>query len=458
MNKSQFNSTWIEKIYQPKSFETEHLTTFDPSKLLPMCIVINSFVNNLDLSFFKQYYKSNELIGGRPHFDYKVLLKIYLYSLYRNISIRNLSNFNSPGSNLHYLSQGLSHFPERTEFFRFLKILDLHINDIFDLSIEYICKQIELDLLNLYDDGTFFEAHNNRHKIITDTNISRSNKKWTTIREDPNSSEDLKSKASKKLELNKERTLILSEFNRTSYGRTDNDSVLLKDKNGSYIAGYNVQFVEEGKYGLIVYAYISNKNPDSAVFLDMVEPLIKKYKPKSLTMDLGYGTTDILEILTKNDVTPIVKTLKSENATKKITDYSFELSENEDYLICPVGQFLEKVETKVEDKVAFKAENCQLCDIKDKCLDKSKNKRVTINIEEFKALKLADKSVNSPEGEESYSHRGNKCESPNGFIKYNLGGKKLKMDGLIRNNTIIQLYACLYNLRRLISIKSSYKK
>jgi len=51
-----------------------------------------------------------------------------------------------------------------------------------------------------------------------------------------------------------------------------------------------------------------------------------------------------------------------------------------------------------------------LCDIKNKCLDASKNKRVTINIEEFKTVKLANKSVNSSEGEESYSHRGNKCE------------------------------------------------
>ena len=132
-----------------------------------MSIIISIVVDSLNLSFFKQYYKSNELIGGRPYFDYKILFKIYLYSLYRNISIRNLINFNSPGSELNYLSQGLSHFPEKTVFSRFLKILDLHINDIFDLSIEYICKEINLDLSNLYNDGTFFEAHNNRHKIIT---------------------------------------------------------------------------------------------------------------------------------------------------------------------------------------------------------------------------------------------------------------------------------------------------
>jgi len=458
VTKSQFNFTWDEEIYQSHNFQTVLFTGFDHSKLSPMCVIISSFIDTMDLSFFKQYHKSNKLTGGRPPYDYKILLKIYLYSLYYNISIRKLNNFYSLGSELHYLCQEFSNLPERTTLSDFLKILDSHIDDIFDLSIKYICEQIDLDLSNLYCDGTVFEAHNNRHKIITDTNIARSNKKWTNILNDSNSSEDLKSKASKKLALNKERTLILNELKRTSYGRTDNDSVLLKDKDGSYVAGYNVQFVEEGKYGLIVYTHISNKNPDSIVFLDMVAPLIEKYRPKSLTMDAGYGTPNILKILDKSHVIMIVKALKNENATEKITDYSFELSENNDCLICPAGQFLEQVETKVEDKVAFKAQNCQLCDIKKKCLDKSKNKRVTINIEEFKVLKLANKTVNSPEGKEAYSHRGNKCESPHGFIIYNLGGKKLKMDGLTRNNTIIKLYACLYNLRRLISIKSASKK
>ena len=458
MIKSQSNSTWLKSIYQSKTFQTLIFTGFDFNMLSPMSIIINNFVDNIDLSFFDQYYKSNKIFGGRPFFNYKFLLKIYMYALYKDISIRELKNFASLGSDLHFLSYDLPHFPKRSIFSKFLKMLDSHINDIFDLSIQYICKYIELDLSNLYCDGTIFEAHNNRHKIITDTNIVRSNKKWTAILENLGSSEVLKTKAKEKLRLNEERMLKLNEFNRTSYGRTDNDAVILKDKNDSYIAGYNVQFIEDGKYGLIVYPHISNRNPDSTAFLDIIDLLIEKYKPKSLTMDTGYGTPEILTILNKHKITPVVRALKNENSTKKITDYSFELSESDDCLICPAGQLLEQVETKIEGKVAFKAQNCQLCDIKEKCLGKSKNKRITINIKEFKALKLADKCVNSSEGEELYSHRGNKCESPHGFIKYNLNGKKFKMNGLVRNNSIIKLYSIMYNLRRLISIKTDPKK
>lgn len=103
--------------------------------------------------------------------------------------------------------------------------------------------------------------------------------------------------------------------------------------------------------------------------------------------------------------------MKNENSKKTINDYSFELSNDEDYLICPVGQILQKDKIKDDGSITFKADNCDLCERKKECLKNSKMKRVTINLEEFKAMKLADKSVNSEEGKDLYSHRGNMCES-----------------------------------------------
>lgn len=208
-----------------------------------------------------------------------------MYSLYNDISIRNLDEHYTIGSNLHFLSQEYKTLPNPKVFSRFLKTLDNHIDEIFDLSLDYINRFITLDFKNLYCDGTIFEAHNNRHKIITDTNLNRSNKKWKNIMNDPKSTEGLRALAKQKLELNIQRNQKLKELNRTSYGRTDEDCVILKDKNGAFIAGYNVQFIEEGKYGLIIYSYISNKNPDSSAFLDVIDPLVLKYHPKSITLD-----------------------------------------------------------------------------------------------------------------------------------------------------------------------------
>jgi len=454
LSTTHLHSTWVKENFQPKNYQGVIFTGFNSIMLSSMTIVIDKFVDTIPLSFFEKYYKSNNKTGGRPNLDYKIMLKIYMYALYNDISIRSLKNFNSIGSELNFLSLGIHQFPKKSAFTKFLLVLDAHIDEIFVASIRFLLEQIELDLANLYCDGTVFEAHNNRHKIITDTNVVRSNKKWRAVLEDEKSSEEMKERATEKLKLNAEREKKLLELGRTSYGRTDQDCVILKDKPGNFIAGYNVQFFEESKHGLIVHYYISNKNPDSAAFQATINSLAGKYNVKQITMDTGYGTSDILNILEKLEIVPIVKALKNENANKKITDYSFELSENEDALICPEGQMLEK--TKVNDKgeTYFKAKNCMSCDRKKECSPKTKAKLVKINIDDYKLFRNAKRIAESELGKESYSHRGNMCESPNGFIKYNLNGKKLVMNGLKRNNTIIALYSILYNLRRLISIKS----
>ena len=337
-----------------------------------------------------------------------------------------------------------------------LAFLDNHIDDLFEKHLIFLADiGIEIDLSTLYCDGTVFEANNNRHKIITDTNIKRSNTKWNGVLNDADSSEEQKQLATKKLQQNVHRAEKLFELGRNSYGRTDEDCVILQDKNKSYIAGYNVQFVTENKYGLIVYSYISNKNPDSEAYLDIIDSVTDKFQPQNFVVDSGYGTPEIMERFVAKGVIPITRAKKIENSKSIINECSFELSADEKSIICPTGRLLfQKNNSGSDVEIRFKSQNCDGCEIKFKCCPKAKTKSIMINLNEFKALKIACDAVTSVEGIELYSHRGNKCESPYGFIKYDLKGKKLTMNGLLRNNTIIHLYAILNNLRRVISIKT----
>ena len=111
----------------------------------------------------------------------------------------------------------------------------------------------------------------------------------------------------------------------------------------------------------------------------------------------------------------ISKALKNENSKLIINEYSFELSDNEEYLICPVGQILQKSKINDNESITFRANNCNLCERKKECVKRGKNKSVTIKIKEFKAMKIADQIINSDKGKKSYSYRGNKCESPPRF-------------------------------------------
>jgi hypothetical protein len=309
-----------------------------------------------------------------------------------------------------------------------------------------------MDVSSLYGDGTVVEAWNSRHKVITQNNVDRSNKKWSSVLENPDSTEAEKAVAEDKLPVNTERTHKLAELERKSYGRTDEDCVLAKDKNGSYIAGYNAQFIEECKHGLVVYCKLSNQFPDCEAFKPIIDTLIERFHPKTITLDTGYESPEILLKLIENGCTPLVRTRKMENAKTGINEFSFELSPDEQTLICPTGRILGAVKSKNAEEIRFKSNSCNGCLMKEKCCPRGKDKSVTINVEQFKILKNLFELVDSDAGLEIYSHRGNMCESPHGHIKANLKGKKFSTTGLDKCDAILKLYAILFNFRRMITI------
>jgi len=443
-------------FFQQKQFQTLIFLGFEPSMISPMCAVIDHFVDHIDLSCFGQYVKSNSIIGGRPAISANCLLKIYMYALLCGISHRSLERYYSVGSELAFLTNNESRFPKHAAISKFLTVLSRHIDFIFENSLQYIRScGVEMDVSNLYGDGTVMEAWNSRHKVITQTNVDRSNKKWSAVLQNPNSKDAEKALAEEKLAANIERIQKLETIGRKSYGRTDEDCVLAKDKNSSYIAGYNAQFIEESKHGLVVYCNLSNLFPDCEAFKPIIDTIIERFHPKTIALDTGYEAPEILLKFIDNGCTPLVRTRKMENAKTSINEFSFELSADEQSLICPTGRSLVKVKTKVADVTRFKSISCVGCLLKETCCPKGKLKSVSIDVDQFKTLKSLFELVDSDAGIEIYSHRGNKCESPHGHIKANLKGKKFGTIGLDKCNTILKLYAILFNFRRMITILES---
>ena len=440
-------------FFQPKQYQTRLFLGFEPSMISPMCAVIDHFVDHTDLSCFDQYVKSNSITGGRPAISAKCLLKIYMYALLCGISHRNLEKYYSVGSELAFLTNNEPHFPKHSAVSKFLIALSKHIDYVFASSLVYICNSgVEMDVSSLYGDGTVMEAWNSRHKVITQTNVDRSIKKWSAILNNPDSTDAEKAMAEKKLVANAERNRKLEKLNRNSYGRTDEDCVLAKDKNSSYIAGYNAQLIEESKHGFVVYCKLSNLFPDGEAFKPIIGTIVERFHPKTITLDTGYESPEIIFELIRNGCTPLVRTRKMENAKTGINEFSFELSEDEQSLICPTGRVLAEAKSKVAEVTRFKSNGCEGCLNKEKCCPKGKAKSVAINVEQFKTLKNLFELVDSDAGIEIYSHRGNKCESPHGHIKANLKGKKFCTTGLDKCDTILKLYAMLFNLRRMITV------
>jgi transposase len=468
MKFSHYNYTATDDFFESKGFQTTIFVGFDKENISPMCYLINYFIDHSSFDFFPSAIKKVKRKRGNTGYDYNALFKVLLYAIYCRISLSKLKNFLKFGTEFHYLSLGFNalckrqkdnHFPKERVFGKLFKIVDKNIDTIFDASLDFIQSQgIVIDTSSLFGDGTVTEARNNKFKIASKNNITSTIKKLNALIDDPNRSVNEKTLAKSQKTLEEEKREKLDKLERNSFGLSDEDSEYMLDKRKTTIAGYNVQLVEEANYGLVVFAYTSNLNPDAKAFSQMLDALIEKFHPKSIVFDAGYGTTDIIAKLKKNGVEPIVFALKLSNAKAGniINEYSFELASDEKTLTCKTGRILILKGFSPDGKRRYRSINCEGCVAMDKCITgaKRKTKTVLIDIEKYKAMISVKNDMMGEERKAFYKKRSHTCETPNSFFKTVLGGDKSQMIGVTRNGTMIKLYMILFNLRRMLTIKN----
>jgi transposase len=157
-------------------------------------------VDNSNLTFFGECVKSNDCIGGRPACDYLSLFKVALYARHCSISTKQLHKYHTLGSEFRFLSNGMDKLPVPSVFSKLYSIVDKHIDEIFHSMFDVMAKiGINIDVKTLYCDGTVFETHNSRHKVVTRKNVDKSMKKWTKVLTNPSSTDDEKQLAEEKM-------------------------------------------------------------------------------------------------------------------------------------------------------------------------------------------------------------------------------------------------------------------
>jgi hypothetical protein len=458
-NYNKKNSLFIDNDYQITIMEP-----YNEDCISPLIKAFKYIFNKVNLPFLKDISKAKTTKGGRPTIDYLGCIKLYFYLIWMGISYRDIKTENFHGSMARYLYGDGKPFPKKTSLSKIAKFLDIHIDEIFNEVNRVIADEdiIEIDKSILYCDGTVFLAHNSRFKYISNLKVKLALNSANAKLENPNISEEDKKKLTDRIAILQEREQKLFDLNRNSYGAIDNDSILIKDKNGGYVVGYNVQFIEEGKYGLIVYVFASNGGVDLTSFRLMLPSFLPNFKPQYLVVDTGYDGEDIRKLVIDNGTLIVSESQKSRRTNAGvITDLSFNLSEDESKLICPMGRELKQ--TKVS-KMAFWydtrfiAKDCFGCSIKEDCCHKMKNKIVTFRLEDFKNLKRIKAYIETEEGKGIYKKRANICESPNGYIIHSLKGKRLKRNGLAAANTTAKIYAIAYNVTRFNTIYEKNKQ
>lgn len=306
--------------------------------------VIDVFIENLDLEK-ATFAKPTPFRDGRPSYNPKDLLKLYIYGYFNKIrSSRKLMIECRRNVELMWLLKKLT--PDFRTIADFRKDNAKALKNVFKAFVK-LCLEMNLYAKELIAiDGSKFKAVNAKDKNYTasklnerlkwiDENITEFMKEMNKCdKEDGNGTEYTKEQLENKIqELNTRKDLYnsylqeMKENDVTQKSITDPESRLMKN-NGKLDVCYNVQTAVDSKSHLIADFTVTNNCNDMGLLAPMAEVAKKAMEVETLEVvaDKGYRKqADVLESL-KNGIIPNVHLLDNKE------NYSFDIDYKENQI------------------------------------------------------------------------------------------------------------------------------
>jgi len=435
--------------------------------------------NNSEIEFNKGKHRV-----GRSAYPFEVLIKLYIYGFINRISsCRDLEAETYRNIEVMFLLHGLS--PDHKTISDFRKDNSKAIRTFtlgfrrFLISKDYVKGDL------VATDGTKLKANTNRNSVSIEkvsnkliaceneltkyleqmgdndilaeieeslTNISdKSNVEATVVKKIFELKKEVERLEKSKQEM--EKRDVKSIF------PSDPDAKLMKDKSG-FIPGYNVQSTVDDEYKMIIQMDVTDKQNDIECLESNINAVKEQIEltPKTVLADKGYGNEDHLKNLSKiknlEVVVPIQEYGNQKSLAKK--GITFKHNEKEDCYFCSEGKKLKKTHNCVKDKGKYynkyQGVECEGCPRRSDCTKSKKGKVLSIRINsDF--ITQYKKNLESDVNQAYIKRRKSIVEHPFGTLKKWMGQIPLKLRGLQKVQTEIDLYSISYNFKRLINIE-----
>jgi transposase len=441
--------------------------------------VIEAFVDKLELE--KLGYKLPTVkTEGRPSYEPKIFLKIYLYGYINGIrSSRRLEKECIRNIELHWLLHKL--VPNYHSIADFRKHNSQALKNTFKLFVLFL-KDVELIAgSTIAIDGTKVRAHNSKKNNYSDKKIARhieyietkTNEYLQQIEtndaeEDTVQVKNIEEKIAR-LQINKINYEILREeliqSGEPQISTTDKDARALLVQGQVVEVSYNVQAAVDEKHKLVVATHTINRNDRNAlsdIALEAKENLgVATY---TALVDKGYHNGRQIQQCTDATISTIVANPEIVNSNEKGTtpDYvvtKFVYHHQTDTYTCPAGETLSTKGTwhkKTRDKNSsyqfkkYRTPACKDCAVKHLCTGRVKGGR-EIERSEF-AQAVADNNQRYKENQSLYRKRQEINEHIFGTIKRKWGYNHTNLKGLEKVNGEMALIMTVYNLKRSMNI------
>lgn len=477
--------------------------------------LVDSVVNNLDISDITSMY----LGGGNSAYHPRMMIKVLFYSYLSNVySCRKIEKALTENIHFMYISGNSTPGFRTINEFRG-KILKDKIKDLF---AEVVKMLVELGYISLdvqYIDGTKIEAKSNKYTFVWRGSVEKYKEKLETkintilsdieanIKSDNQelnkeelpkkiNSEELKErlsqinkklkeptkKQSKELQkLQEEHLPKLEKYekdleilgNRNSYSKTDPDATFMRMKedhmkNGQLKPAYNPQISTENQF--ITHVSIHQKPNDTTTLESHLNGFEKAYEKQSkeVVADAGYGSEENYEMLEKKQVTAYVKYnyFHKEQKRKMKNDpflvQNLFYNKEQDFYVCPMGQRMENIGTGKRTSsngyesqiIHYQAKRCEGCPLRSMCHQGKGNRKIEVN-HRLNELKVKAKELLiSEKGLEHRSKRPIEVEAVFGQLKSNNKFNRFTFKGLEMVELEFLLMALGHNFRKM-STKST---
>ncbi len=403
-----------------------------------VCRVIDAFVGRLDVAGLG-FERAEAAETGRPGYDPRDLLKLYLYGYLQQIrSSRRLESECQRNVELMWLLGRLC--PDHESIAEFRRV---HSEAVTEAGAELIRFARSVGLVRgewVAIDGSKFRAVSSARSVRERVALKR----YLDELESADARDEVvidPSAVAAALEKLKKHSEPEAGFMRTGDGTAP---------------AYNVQTAVDAEHALIVVQKVTRESNDTRSLQPMAEAAkaaVGEPQRMNVIADAGYSNGEQAEACERNGILPHVPSNRAINNQGDSTFFdrtAFQYQEQSDTFVCPAGQTLTRKQLARRDRAVIYAaqpEVCGACALKGRCTARSR-RLVTRHLHEA-ALQDMDKRATP----EVMRRRRSTVEHPFATLKYRIfGHPRFLLRGLSGAQTEMSLAVMAYNIKRMFNI------
>ena len=440
---------------------------------------IDAFVENIDLKaldFTVQTLKSE----GRPSFDTKIFLKLYLYGYLNGLrSSRKLDKECIRNTEMQWLLCGL--VPNYHSISDFRKNNPKGLKKLFKLFVSFLKDADLIAGETIAIDGTKSRAHNSKKANFSQKKIDRhlayieekTLEYLTDLEQNDNQENSTKitniQAKIERLKTNKINYELLADKLKASgepqISTTDEDARALLVQGVVVEVSYNIQAAVDNKHNLVVATHTINRNDLNAlgaIALEAKENLA--VDTLTVLVDKGYHNGREIAQCKEHNITTIVAHPTPGRSKESVTqpEYlvaQFKYNKSDDTYTCPQGATLKttgkwhkksgRTEQSGYQFKKYRTPACKECPVKHSCTSRTGGRE--IDRSEY-ADAVEENNKRYQENPQLYRTRQEINEHIFGTIKRQWGYNHTNLIGLEKVNGEHSLIMLVYNIKRTINI------